>query len=169
MSAAIVRNINESERGAFCHITLTRPALEQFPATVNWLVQDIKKLRGIVVSGAATKDKSDPVTFRLQDRQVLKQMLAEQASKYGWALFPFNQPKVNKFLFDEKHVIYSPDSCSVAKLVESLNFDGKSVGKCILRDETLCETCVCNMTGLTRAIYRVDIPTISGILRASSG
>lgn len=169
MSAAIVRNINESERGAFCHITLTRPALEQFPATVDWLVRDVKKLRGIVVSGAATKDKSDPVTFHLQDRQMLKQMIAEQASKYGWELFPFNQPKVNKFLFDEKHLIYSPDSCSVAQLVESLDFDGTRVGKCVLRDETLCETCVCNMTGLTQAIMSIDIPTISGILRASFG
>jgi len=169
MSAAIVRNINESKRGAFCHITLTRSNLEHFSTTVDWLVRDVNKLRGIIVSGAATKDKTDPIAFRLSDRQLLKQMIAEQAHKYGWNLFPFNQPKVNDFLFDAKYVIYNASSCDVAKMVESLNFSGRSVGKCVLRDETICETCVCNMTGLTRALKSIDIPTILGVFRASFG
>lgn len=169
MSAAIVRNINESERGAYCHITLTRQSLEYFPDAVDWLVRDVQKLRGIVVSGAAAKDKTDPITFSLQDRQVLKQVIANQAQKYGWKLFPFNQPLVNNFLFDEQHIIYTPSNCSVAKRVESLNFDGKNVGKCVLRDEISCETCICNITGLARAIDCVDLPTIFGIIRASFG
>lgn len=96
-------------------------------------------------------------------------MIAEVAQKYGWDLFPFNKPIVNNFLFDEEHIIYSPDNCSVAKRVESLDFNGKNVGKCVLRNETLCETCVCNVTGLARAIDRVHLPTISGVLRASFG
>lgn len=169
MAAAIVRNINQSERGAYMHITLTPQALEHFPSAVDWLVKDVKKLRGIVVSGAATKDKADPVTFQTQDRQVLKQMIAASAQKYGWELFPFNQPKVNNFLFDEKYVIDGPSSCSVAQRVESLDFNGNSVGKCVLRDETLCETCVCNITGLARGIDSFHIPTILGVLRASFG
>lgn len=169
MSAAIVRNINQSERGAYAHITLTRQSLEHFPDAVDWLVINAKKLRGIVVSGAATKDKSDPITLRFKDRQFLKQMIAEQAHKYGWDLFPFNQPKVNEFLFEEKHIIYNPSSCSVAKRVESIDFNGSSVGKCVLRNETLCETCVCNITGLARAIDSIHVPTIAGVLRASFG
>lgn len=72
MSAAIVRNINESERGAYIHITLTPQAFKHFPDTIDWLVKDVTKLRGIVVSGAATKDKADPITFTLKERQVLK-------------------------------------------------------------------------------------------------
>ncbi|MBW4612253.1 MAG: hypothetical protein KME21_03050 [Desmonostoc vinosum HA7617-LM4] len=169
MAAVIVRNINESERGAYVHITLTPQSMQYFPNAVDWLVRDIKKLRGIVVSGAATKDKADPVTFQVQDRQILKQMIATCGQKYGWELFPFNKPKVNEFLFDEKYTIDNPSTCSVAKRVESLNFEGKSVGKCVLRDETLCETCVCNITGLAQGIDSFDIPTILGVLQASFG
>ncbi|MEH1899543.1 MAG: radical SAM protein [Nostoc sp.] len=169
MAAAIVRNINESDRGAYVHITLTRQSLQHFPDAVDWIVRDIKKLRGIVVSGAATTDKADPISFQLQDRQLLKQMVAACAKKYGWQLFPFNQPKVNEFLFDEKYIINDASSCSVAKRVESLNFEGKSVGKCILRDEILCETCVCNITGLAQGINSFDVPTILGVMRATFG
>ena len=169
MAAVIIRNINESERGAYVHITLTQQSMQYFPDAVDWLIRDVKKLRGIIVSGVATKSKADPVTLQLQDRQILKQMIAACADKYGWELFPFNQPQVNDFLFDEKHTINNPSSCSVAKRVESLNFEGKSVGKCVLRDETLCETCVCNITGLARGIDSFDIPTILGVLSASFG
>jgi organic radical activating enzyme len=169
MSAAIIRNINESERGAFVHITLTKSAIELFPATVDWLVRDVKKLRGIIVSGAASKDKSDPLALDLPDRQSLKQAISQAAKKYGWKLFPFNQPLVNSLLFDEQYIIHSSSSCSVAERVESLDFNGQSVGKCVLRDETLCETCVCNITGLARAINRVHFPTIFGVIRACFG
>jgi sulfatase maturation enzyme AslB (radical SAM superfamily) len=169
MSAAMLRNIDQSERGVFVHITLTRQSLGYFPSTVDWLVRDVRKLRGIVVSGAATKSKSDPVCLTLEDRQWLKQMIAASAQTYGWELFPFNQPQVNHFLFDEENIVYDASSCSVSKRVESLDLNGKSVGKCVLRDETLCETCVCNITGLARAIDRVDLRTISGIIRASFG
>lgn len=169
MAAAIIRNINESERGAYVHITLTRQSMQYFPDAINWLVKDVKKLRGIVVSGAATKDIADPITFQIEDRQMLKQMIADCAQKYGWELFPFNQPKVNDFLFDEKYIIHNPSSCSVAKRVESLNFEGNNVGKCVLRDEIDCQTCVCNITGLARGIDSFDIPTILGVLQASFG
>lgn len=169
MAAVIARNINQSERGAYMHITLTPQSINHFPAAVDWIVKDIEKLRGIVVSGAATKDKADPVTFQHQDRQKLKQIIAASAQKYGWELFPFNQPKVNDFLFDEKYIIDSPSSCSVAQRVESLDFDGNSVGKCVLRNETLCETCVCNITGLARGIDSFHTPTILGLLKASFG
>jgi hypothetical protein len=169
MSAAIVRNINESERGAYVHITLTPPALPLFPEAVGWLVRDVKKLRGIVVSGAATQERGDPMTFRAQDRQELKREIAAQAQKYGWKLFPFNQPIVNQFLFDEQYIIHDSSRCSVAKRVKSLDFAGKSVGKCVLREATLCETCVCNITGLARAIDTVHLPTIFGVLQASFG
>ena len=169
MSAAIAKNINESERGAYCHVTLTRSSLEYFPETVDWLVRDFQKLRGIVVSGAAAKDLFDPVVLRIEDRQTLKQMIAQQAKKYGWKLFPFNQPKVNEFLFEKKHTIEQASDCSVAKRVTSLDFNGKSVGKCVLRDETLCQTCVCNITGLARAVDQIHLPTIKNVLTASFG
>ena len=96
-------------------------------------------------------------------------MIAASAQTYGWELFPFNQPQVNHFLFDEENIVYDASSCSVSKRVESLDLNGKSVGKCVLRDETLCETCVCNITGLARAIDQVDLRTISGVIRASFG
>ncbi|MCC5640154.1 radical SAM protein [Nostoc sp. CHAB 5844] len=169
MAAAIVRNINESARGAYVHITLTRQSIEYFVDTVEWLLKDVKKLRGIVVSGAATKDKSDPITLQIQDRHKLKKLIESCADKYGWELFPFNQPKVNEFLFDERYIIYDSSSCSVAKRVESLNFEGQNVGKCVLRDEIDCETCVCNITGLAQGIDSFDIPTILGVLQASFG
>ncbi|WP_373538747.1 hypothetical protein [Chamaesiphon sp.] len=51
MTAAIARNIDRSERGAYVHLTLTRSAIAQFSETVDWLVANIEKLRGIVVSG----------------------------------------------------------------------------------------------------------------------
>jgi sulfatase maturation enzyme AslB (radical SAM superfamily) len=169
MSAAIVRNINESERGAFCQITLTPQSLSLFPETVDWLIHAVKKLRGIIVFGATAKDPKDPLAFKLEDRQLLKQMITTQAKKYGWNLFPFNQPKVNEFLFDEKYILYHSASCPVAKQVISLGFDGKNVGKCLLRDDASCETCVAGMTGVARAVERFDFPTILGILRASFG
>lgn len=169
MAAAIVKNINESERGAYVHITLTRQSIEYFVDTVDWLVKDVKKLRGIVVSGAATKDKNDPITLKIQDRQRIKGLIESCAQKYGWELFPFNQPKVNEFLFNEKYIIHDSSSCSVARRVESLNFEGKNVGKCVLRDETDCETCVCNTTGLAQGIDSLDIATILGVLQASFG
>lgn len=169
MSAAIVRNINQSERGAYAHITLSKPTLDKFSDTVDWLVGDVKKLRGIAVSGTASKSKSDPFTFTLHDRQQFKQMIVDSAQRYGWDLFPFNQPITNNYLFDEEHIIDGPSSCSVAQRIESLDFDGNSVGKCVLRDETLCETCVCNITGLAKAIDHVDLRTISGVIQASFG
>jgi len=169
MAAAIVKNINESERGAYVHITLTRQSIEYFVDAVDWLVKDVKKLRGIVVSGAATKDKNDPLTLQIQDRQRLKGLIESCAQKYGWELFPFNQPKVNEFLFNEKYIIRDSSACSVARRVESLNFEGKNVGKCVLRDEIDCETCVCNITGLAQGIDSLDIPTILGILQATFG
>jgi len=99
----------------------------------------IKKLRGIVVSGATTKDKADPVTLSIGDRALLHQMIQNATAKYGWDLFPLNQPKVNYFLFDERNIIYDASSCKVSRRVESLNFNGDKVDKCVLRDETLCE------------------------------
>jgi sulfatase maturation enzyme AslB (radical SAM superfamily) len=169
MSAAIARNINESERGAYVHLTLTKAALTHFSDTVDWLVTDIKKLRGIVVSGTAAKSKVDAFAFTIEDRQQLKQLIVNAAKRYGWELFPFNQPTVNNFLFDEEYIIQSPSQCSVAERVISLDFNGESVGKCVLRDDTLCETCVCNITGLARGINAVDLGTILGIIRASFG
>jgi organic radical activating enzyme len=169
MTAAIARNIDQSERGAYVHLTLTRSAIAQFSATIDWLVANIDKLRGIVVSGTTAASKTDPVAFTPIDRQQLKQAIVAAAQKYGWQLFPFNQPTVNEFLFDEEHIIHSPADCSVANRVESLNFNGDSVGKCILRDEMDCETCMCNITGLARAIDRVDINTISSVMNATFG
>jgi len=169
MAAAIVKNINESDRGAYAHITLTRQSIQHLTETVDWLVKDVKKLRGIIVSGAATQDKNDPVTLQIDDRQRLKVLIESCADQYGWDLFPFNQPRVNNFLFDDKYIIHDSSSCSVARRVESLNFEGKNVGKCVLRDEIDCETCVCNITGLARGIDNFDIPTILGVLQACFG
>ena len=53
MSAAIARNIDRSERGTYVHLTLAQPAIEQFPEAVDWLVGNLDKLRGIVVSGTS--------------------------------------------------------------------------------------------------------------------
>ncbi|MDZ8187740.1 MAG: radical SAM protein [Nostoc sp. ChiSLP02] len=164
MSAAIARNINESERGAFIHLTLTPPVISQFSEIVDWLVADIKKLRGIVVSGATVQNHLDPLAFKLEDRQRLKQLIANKAQEYGWQLFPFNKPKVNQFLFDEKYIIRKASDCVIARRIESLDFNGNSVGKCILRNQAVCETCVCNMTGLQRAIEKFDISTIRGVI-----
>ena len=169
MSAAIVRNINESDRGAYAHITLTKKSLEMFPETVDWLVSDVTKLRGIVVSGAATHTPEDPNTLTLMDRQKMKLMIEAAAEKYGWQLFPFNQPVVNSYLFDEKHVIRDASQCTVARRVTSLGFDGKSVGKCILRDQSNCETCICNLTGLMRGVSIADKPSLGGLYRACFG
>lgn len=169
MAAAIVRNINESERGAYVHITLTRQSIQYFANTVDWLVKDVKKMRGIIVSGAATKNKNDSIAFQIQDRQTLKKLIESSAQKYGWELFPFNQPKVNEFLFEEKYIIRDSSNCSVAKRVESLNFEGKNVGKCVLRDEIDCQTCVCNITGLAQGIDSFDMSTVLGVLQASFG
>jgi hypothetical protein len=133
------------------------------------LVKDVKKLRGIAISGTAAKSLSDPFKYTLQDRQNLKQMIASAAQKYGWKLFPFNQPVTNDFLFDAEHIIFSPDQCSIAQWLESLDFNGNSVGKCVLKNETLCETCVCNITGMAQAIDQIDLKTISGVIQATFG
>lgn len=158
MAAAIIRNINESER-AYAHITLTKQSLSLFPETVKWLVSDVTKLRGIMVSGAATHSPDDSNTLTLVDRQRMKLMIEAAAEQYGWSLFPFNQPTVNTYLFDEKFVINNPSQCTVARRVTSLGFDGESVGKCILRDESDCQTCVCNLTGLMRGVVVADRPS----------
>lgn len=96
-------------------------------------------------------------------------MIASAAQKYGWKLFPFNQPVTNDFLFDAEHIIFSPDQCSIAQWLESLDFNGNSVGKCVLKNETLCETCVCNITGMAQAIDQIDLKTISGVIQATFG
>ncbi|MCG8361748.1 MAG: radical SAM protein [Pseudanabaenales cyanobacterium] len=160
MSAAIVKNINESERGAFVHMTLTPPNIKRFGETIDWLVRDIAKLRGIVVSGTTATSPQDPFAFTLEERQLLKKAIEAKAEQYGWRLFPFNQPKVNQFLFEPEHIIKDFTECPIALRIESLGFDGKSVGKCILRDDSDCSTCVCNMTGLQKAIETIDFPTI---------
>lgn len=91
MSAALARNIDSSERGAYIHLTLTQPAIAQFPEAVDWLVANVEKLRGIVVSGTTAATKTDPVAFTIQDRQNLKYRIEAAAQRYGWALFPFNR------------------------------------------------------------------------------
>jgi sulfatase maturation enzyme AslB (radical SAM superfamily) len=169
MSAAIVRNINESQRGAFVHITLTPNSLNLFPEAVEWFIKDIEKLRGIMVSGAATQSKEDPNYITPENRLKLKLMVENLSLKYGPHLFPFNQPKVNQFLFDEKYIIKHPSSCTVARRVDSYNFEGNIVGKCVLRDATDCETCVCNLTGLMRGVAKLDTPTIYQLLRTCYG
>lgn len=160
MSAAITRNINASSRGAYVHCTLIPPLIPRMPELVDWLVQDIEKLRGIVVSGAATVAKDDPLAFTVEDRQRLKCTIESLACKYSWELFPFNQPRVNQLLFDSEFMIRNPRNCSVARRVKSLDFEGRSTGKCILRDAD-CETCACNITGLQRAVRQGDWATLS--------
>jgi sulfatase maturation enzyme AslB (radical SAM superfamily) len=169
MSAAIVRNINTSERGAYVHVTLAKDSIDSLEETVDWLVKDVVKLRGIIVSGTATKSITDRNTFSSKDRQKLNGLIEKSAKKYGWKLFPFNQPRVNQYLFGDSEIIHSADKCSVAERVESIGFDGKNVGKCVLRDDTLCETCVCNVTGLAKAIDSIDIPTIANVIKATYG
>lgn len=163
MSAAIVKNINESRRGAYVHITLTPPNIKRFEETVDWLIQDVSKLRGIIVSGATASSKEDTLAFTITDRQTLKKAIEKKAEQYGWNLFPFNQPSVNKFLFEPENIIKNSADCPVALRVESLGFDGKSVGKCILRDGD-CETCVCNMTGLEKSIESFNPRTLLNIV-----
>ncbi|MEO0704124.1 MAG: radical SAM protein [Cyanobacteria bacterium J06649_5] len=169
MSAAIARNINRSERGAYVHLTLPKGAIELFPEAVEWLVTTITKLRGIIISGTTGNSKLDPVAYDLSDRQRLKVLVEAAADQYGWDLFPFNQPLTNSFMFDEDKIIHDPSECLVAQTVNSLDFDGKSTGKCILRDDADCETCMCNITGMSRAIEKADLNTIFGVLRAFSG
>ena len=169
MSAAISRNINRSERGAYVHLTLPKVAIELFPEAVDWLVTTITKLRGVIISGTTGNSKLDPVAYDLSDRRRLKALVESAAEKYGWELFPFNQPLTNSFMFDEDKVIHDPSECLVAQTVNSLDFDGKSTGKCILRDEADCETCMCNITGMSQAVEKADISTIFSVLRAFSG
>jgi Radical SAM superfamily len=169
MAAAIARNINRSERGAYVHLTLPKGAIELFPEAVDWLVGAVTKLRGVIISGTTGNSKLDPVAYSLEDRQQLKHLVEAAANKYGWPLFPFNQPVTNSFMFDEANVIREPSECLVAQTVESLDFDGKPTGKCILRDEADCETCMCNITGMSRAIEKFDLNTILGVVRAFSG
>lgn len=169
MSAAIARNINSSERGAYVHLTLPKASIELFPEAVDWLISTITKLRGIIVSGTTANSKLDPVAYSLGDRHRLNELINAAAEKYGWELFPFNQPATNQFMFEEKNVIHDPSECIVAQMVESRDFDGKSTGKCILRDESDCETCMCNITGLSRAIEKPDLSTIANVIKAFSG
>lgn len=169
MSAAIARNINSSERGAYVHLTLPRAAITLFAEAIDWLVTNITKLRGIVVSGTTATSKLDPVAYTLCDRQQLNTSIEAAAKKYGWELFPFNQPATNRYMFDEENIIHDPSECLVAQTVDSLDFDGKPTGKCILRDESDCETCMCNITGMSRAIEEADLKTILSVVKAFSG
>ena len=66
-----------------------------------------------MLSGAATHSPDDPNTLTLVDRQKMKVMIAAAAAQYGWSLFPFNQPVVNTYLFDEKFVINNASQCTV--------------------------------------------------------
>jgi sulfatase maturation enzyme AslB (radical SAM superfamily) len=169
MSAAIVRNINESERGAFVHTTLTKNTFSSLPEIIDWLVRDVKKLRGIVVSGAAMQSIDDPNALSIDDRQQIKRMISEATSKYSSKLFPFNSSTVNSFLFDPENIIKHPNQCTVARRVDSLGFDGQIVGKCVLRDSASCETCICNITGLMRAASAKDPETIKGLYGSCFG
>ncbi|HEY9826255.1 MAG TPA: radical SAM protein [Stenomitos sp.] len=169
MSAYIVRNINNSQRGAYVHITLNRKSISLFPQAIDWFVKDIDKLRGVVVSGAATQTIEDPFTLTPDDRQVIKRMIEDAQAKYGKKLFPFNQPSVNNFLFDSEHIIKNHRECTVSRRVDSYDFSGRVVGKCVLRDTTNCETCVCNLTGLMRSVSRLDPPTLSGLYSTCFG
>jgi hypothetical protein len=99
----------------------------------------------------------------------LKELITLKADEYGWQLFPLNQPKVNQFLYDPKHAIREPGACSLAKRVKSLDFQGKSVGKCIFRDSADCSTCACNLTALTRSVRQVDWATIKGLITSFYG
>ncbi|PZV16790.1 MAG: radical SAM protein [Leptolyngbya sp.] len=168
MTARIAQTIDESDRGAYIHVTLTKPSLPHFRETVDWLVGNITKLRGIVVSGAATDTVTDPNTLTLGDRLVIKSLIEEAAQVYGWDLFPANQPKTNEFLFNPEHLITDPAQCVVARRVDSYNFNGESVGKCVLRDAD-CQTCVCNVSGMTRSVRSGDWESIRGILRTGLG
>ena len=169
MSAAIARNINRSERGAYIHLTLPKEAIDRFPEAVDWLVNTVTKLRGIVISGTTGNSPQDPVAYSLSDRSRLKALIEAAAQKYGWQLFPFNQPSTNHFMFDEAAVIQDSSACLVAQTVTSLDFEGNSTGKCILRNDADCTTCMCNITGMSRAVEKGDIRTILGVLNAFSG
>jgi MoaA/NifB/PqqE/SkfB family radical SAM enzyme len=169
MTAAIVRNINESERGAFVHTTLTKKSLDSLPDVIDWLVQDVRKLRGIMISGAAMKSPNDPDALMPEDRLKIKDMLTRAAEKYSPKLFPFNSPLVNQFLFSPENIIRGPEQCTVARRVDSYGFDGEIVGKCILRDESSCETCICNLTGLMKGVGKKDFATIKGLFQTCLG
>jgi MoaA/NifB/PqqE/SkfB family radical SAM enzyme len=169
MTAAIVRNINESERGAFVHTTLTKSSLETLPNIIDWLVQDVKKLRGIMISGAAMKSNKDPEALTPEDRLKIKEMLICASEKYSPRLFPFNSSVVNDLLFEPENIITQPSQCTVSNRVDSYGFDGKIVGKCVLRDESSCETCICNLTGLMKGVARRDAETIKGLYRTCLG
>jgi uncharacterized Fe-S cluster-containing radical SAM superfamily protein len=169
MYASIVKNINQSERGAFVHTTLTPESLDLFPEAIDNFISDIQKLRGVIVSGAAVSSKDDLGFLSISDRARIGRMIEQAASKYGWKLFPFNTPRVNQFLFDERYRILTPSQCVVARRVDSYAFDGNLVGKCVLRDETDCSSCVCNITGLMRGVSRLDWQTITGLYQACLG
>ncbi len=169
MSAAIVRNINESERGAFVHTTLTRSTFKSLPDIVDWLVRDVQKLRGIMISGAAMQSVDDPEALSIDDRQQIKRMISDATIKYSSKLFPFNSSAVNRFLFDPENVVKHPSQCTVARRVDSFDFDGQIVGKCVLRDSSSCETCICNLTGLMRAVSVKDPETIRGLYSSCFG
>lgn len=160
ISAKIVKNINESYRGAYVHCTFTPSCLDRFDETIAWLVKDIKKLRGIVISGATVKDRSDLNAFTHESKQRLGSLVEKAALQYGWDLFPFNTPSVNQYLFDPKYEIKSSSQCAVSQRVKSLDFFGNSTGKCVLRDESICETCICNSNGLMRSLESFDPQTM---------
>ena len=169
MSAAIVRNINESERGAFIHTTLTKSSFSSLPQIIDWFVKDIRKLRGIMVSGAAMQSTEDPEVLSIDDRQQIKRMIKEASEKYSPKLFPFNSPAVNRFLFDPENIVKNPSQCTVARRVDSYGFDGEIVGKCVLRDSSSCETCICNLTGLMKAVATKDKDTLKGLYGSCFG
>jgi MoaA/NifB/PqqE/SkfB family radical SAM enzyme len=169
MTAAVVRNINESERGAFVHTTLTKSSFKTLPEIIDWLVRDVRKLRGIMVSGAAMQSTEDPEVLSIDDRQQIKRMISEATEKYSSKLFPFNSSAVNRFLFDPENIVKTPNQCTVARRVDSYGFDGKIVGKCVLRDSSSCETCICNLTGLMRAVATKDKETLKGLYGSCFG
>lgn len=78
-------------------------------------------------------------------------------------------PLLMIIFLDESHTIQGQSNRSVAERIKSLDFDDNSVGNCILREETLCETCVCNVTGLAIAIDHLDMRTISSVVQAAYG
>ncbi|MGR3278966.1 radical SAM protein [Acaryochloris marina NIES-2412] len=160
ISAKIVKNINESHRGAYVHCTFTPSHLDRFDETISWLVKDIKKLRGIVISGATVKDLSDPNAFTHESKLRLGSLVERSAIKYGWDLFPFNTPQINQYLFDPKHEIKYSSQCAVSQRVKSLDYFGQSTGKCVLRNESICETCICNSNGLMRSLEAFDTQTM---------
>lgn len=80
----------------------------------------------------------------------------------------YMQLSVQEHREKEKQVFETLEKLKKQGIVH-LDFNGENVGKCVLRDEILCETCVCNITGLAQGINAIDLSTILGIIRASFG